>query len=102
VHRRYYRRVIECRDGLVRISPYLARYRIDPGADASTLASRLKDALRAHAEGEPVPPQAMPVAIPQGDGLDADVHELVALARALRGVRRDRGSSALRDTAPAP
>ena len=47
-------------------------------------------------------PHAMPVAIPQGDGLDADVHELVALARALRGARRDGGSSALRDTAPAP
>jgi len=39
VHRRYYRRVIECRDGLVRISPYL-----DQGED---LAAGLVKALKA-------------------------------------------------------
>jgi hypothetical protein len=77
VHRRYYRRVIECRDGLVRISPYL-------GPDDSSLAERVRTGLRAHASGSPAPARATPVAIPNSDGLDADVRELVALSEALR------------------
>ncbi|WP_158886754.1 MAB_1171c family putative transporter [Amycolatopsis anabasis] len=81
VHRRYYRRVIECRDGLVRISPYFAQ----PPEDDATTADRLRHALRAHAAGEPVSAHAVPVAIPTGEGLDADVHELVALSLALKG-----------------
>ncbi|WP_158884664.1 MAB_1171c family putative transporter [Amycolatopsis anabasis] len=79
VHRKYYRRVIECRDGLVRISPYLAQ--LGPGG---SLADRLTEALRAHARGEPAPPEAIPVAVPDGDGLDDDVRELVALSESLR------------------
>jgi Family of unknown function (DUF6545) len=79
VHRRYYRRVIECRDGLVRISPYLGQLN-----GSATLAERLREGLRAHASGTPVPPRATPVAIPSDDGLDADVHELLALSSALR------------------
>jgi Family of unknown function (DUF6545) len=78
VHRRYYRRVIECRDGLVRISPYLAA---DDGD--LPLADRLRTGLRAHANGTAAPSRALPVAIPASDGLDADVHELVALSDAL-------------------
>ncbi len=77
-HRRYYRRVVECRDGLVRISPYLAQ--TDAAAD---LPSRLEQALAAHAAGEPAAVKAVPVAVPQGEGLDADVRELVQLARGL-------------------
>lgn len=77
-HRAYYRRVVECRDGLVRISPYLAQ--TDTAAD---LSSRLKQALAAHAAGEPATVKAVPVAVPQGEGLDADVRELVQLARGL-------------------
>jgi hypothetical protein len=82
-HRRYYRRVVECRDGLVRISPYL-----DPAPagdlDHHELAGRLARALASHAaRRRPVPSQAMPVALPVGDGLDADVHELVRLSTAL-------------------
>jgi Family of unknown function (DUF6545) len=79
VHRRYYRRVIECRDGLVRISPYL-------GPAEQPLAERVRAGLRAHAAGTPVPARAVAVAIPAGEGLDADVRELVALADALRSV----------------
>ncbi|NBH02891.1 MAB_1171c family putative transporter [Amycolatopsis sp. SID8362] len=77
-HRRYYRRVVECRDGLVRISPYLTQT-----DDAADLPSRLKQALGAHAAGEPAPTKAIPVALPAGEGLDADVRELVRLARGL-------------------
>jgi hypothetical protein len=79
VHRRYYRRVIECRDGLVRISPYLTA-----NGDGSSLADRLRDGLRAHASGGTAPTRAMPLAIPDTDGLDADVRELVTLSEALR------------------
>ncbi|WP_290058822.1 MAB_1171c family putative transporter [Amycolatopsis solani] len=81
VHRRYYRRVIECRDGLVRISPYLAQ--LPPGG---SLASRLAEALRAHARRDPVPDEGMPVAVPEGGGLDDDARELVALSESLRTV----------------
>jgi hypothetical protein len=82
VHRRYYRRVIECRDGLVRVSPYLAS-----AGDLDKpvyLASALREALHARAAGAPVAGQAMPIAVPDGDGLDADVRQLVALSKALR------------------
>jgi hypothetical protein len=79
VHRRYYRRVIECRDGLVRLSPYLATP--NPTDDPS-LADRLRQVVETYTAGAPKP--AVPVAIPAGDSLDADVHELVALSDALR------------------
>jgi hypothetical protein len=88
VHRRYYRRVIECRDGLVRVSPYLASLG-EPEApndlgQPTLLAGALREALRARAAGEPVAGPAMPIAVPEGDGLDADVKQLVALSKALR------------------
>jgi hypothetical protein len=78
VHRRYYRRVIECRDGLVRISPYL-----DTAGD--DLARDLKAALRTTQEHGTRP--AVGVAIPDRDGLDADVEQLVTLSEALRVAR---------------
>ena len=87
VHRRYYRRAIECRDGLVRVSPYLADVRGGDNQNASAygdLADRVKEALRAHAAGVSAPSRAVPVALPSRSGLDADVHELVALSRAMR------------------
>ena len=82
VHRRYYRRVIECRDGLVRISPYLGP--LGDRAEVAALAERLREGLRAHASGTPAPSRATAVAIPSDDGLDADVDELVALSVALQ------------------
>jgi hypothetical protein len=78
VHRRYYRRVIECRDGLLRVSPYLATN------GTGSLAERLRAGLRAHASGAPASHHAVPVAIPATDDLDADARELVTLARELR------------------
>ncbi|UJW32859.1 hypothetical protein L3Q67_03440 [Saccharothrix sp. AJ9571] len=86
VHRRYYRRVIECRDGLVRISPYLADVREQP-VTHENLAGKLKEALRERSSGDPVPKQAVPVAMPEAEGLDADVRELAALSRALQASR---------------
>lgn len=81
VHRRYYRRVIECRDGLVRISPYLTTNR---SGDDSSLAEQLRDGLRAAASGAPTESRAVLVAIPHTDDLDADARELVTLSNALR------------------
>ena len=81
VHRRYYRRVIECRDGLVRISPYLPP---TGNGNDTPLAQRLRDGLQARASHTPVPTRAIAVAIPTTDTLDADVHELITLSNALR------------------
>ncbi|SFB54389.1 hypothetical protein SAMN05216266_11818 [Amycolatopsis marina] len=90
VHRRYYRRVIECRDGLVWLSPYLAQERAKSGqpadrpASPAELAELLRTALKARAEGEIVDARASRVAMPAGEGLDDDVRELIDLAEALR------------------
>ncbi|KAA2249554.1 hypothetical protein F0L68_39300 [Solihabitans fulvus] len=82
VHRRYYRRAIECRDGLVQISPHVAQLQQN-GRQGEALAALLKEAVLAHAAGEPVSRRATLVAAPSEAGLDADVHELVALSQAL-------------------
>ncbi|WP_216211033.1 MAB_1171c family putative transporter [Amycolatopsis aidingensis] len=82
VHRRYYRRVIECRDGLVRISPYIAQLRQNHRED-KPVADLLREALRAHAANQPAPSHAVPIAIPTTTGVDADVHELIMLSRTL-------------------
>lgn len=84
MHRRYYRRVIECRDGLVRISPYLAAVEGDSGS-VEAIARRLPAALRAHAADVPVADRAVPLVLPGVQRLDADVEQLVALSMTLRG-----------------
>lgn len=78
VHRKHYRRVIECRDGLVRISPYM-----NPIDTKEDLAGQVEQALRRHAEGTPSFSSPRPIAAPAVDGLDADVDELVRLSLAL-------------------
>ncbi|MEV7559280.1 MAB_1171c family putative transporter [Streptomyces sp. NPDC089795] len=89
VHRRYYRRVIECRDGLVRISPYLALEAATADADVpltpEVAARHLRSALRAYASGEDAPSEAVPVALPgEGDDdLESDVRQLIRLSEAL-------------------
>ncbi|WRZ91665.1 hypothetical protein OHB54_22835 [Streptomyces sp. NBC_01007] len=87
VDRRYYRRAIECRDGLVRISPYLGQAEVTvtdlSESSADLLADRLCVALKAQAEGGEAPYNAVAVAVPQAQGLDADVRQLVMLSDAL-------------------
>ncbi|MBV6703108.1 hypothetical protein KV557_39470 [Kitasatospora aureofaciens] len=89
VHRRYYRRVIECRDGLVRISPYLADLGAHDGSESSpaALAEHLRTALQTHAAGGSASSIAVPIAMPHSDDLEADVRQLVALADALRSAK---------------
>ncbi|MFJ6937943.1 MAB_1171c family putative transporter [Streptomyces sp. NPDC101132] len=88
VHRRHYRRAIECRDGLVRISPYLAQLEapMEPSAPLppGRAAVHLREALAAYRAGAPVPGRAIAVALPGGNDLDDDVRQLVALSDALR------------------
>ncbi|MFE1174269.1 MAB_1171c family putative transporter [Streptomyces sp. NPDC058773] len=83
-HYRYYRRAIECRDGLVRISPYLAQQGVNDGTPHASLAGHLRHALRAQANGEAVSEQAVAVALPGEDSLDADVRQLISLSDALK------------------
>lgn len=81
VHRRYYRRAIECRDGLVRLSPHLAH--LSTTGEHTAIAAQLRHALHLNAACASAPTDAVPVAIPAADGLDADIRELITLARAL-------------------
>ncbi|WP_338673867.1 MAB_1171c family putative transporter [Streptomyces sp. SCSIO 30461] len=87
VHRRYHRRIVECRDGLVDISPYLLSEEDEPGLlrlDPTELARRLRHASAAIQHGAPVPERAVSLAVPQGDDRDSDVGELIAVSEALR------------------
>ncbi|MCX4731510.1 MAB_1171c family putative transporter [Streptomyces sp. NBC_01363] len=97
VHRRYHRRIIECRDGLVQISPYLAALD-QSGATSDTttperVARRLRDAAHtcdrrtAGAVGSAWTAGATPEAssaIPQQQYRNDDVQELLSLSEALR------------------
>ncbi|MFD9700697.1 MAB_1171c family putative transporter [Lentzea sp. NPDC059081] len=79
VHRRYYRRVIECRDGLVRISPYVAETPAE-----LPLAERLRAGLETRRSGVVTLRRPIALAVPEDDGMDADVRELEKLAASLR------------------
>ncbi|QUQ65875.1 MAB_1171c family putative transporter [Kutzneria sp. CA-103260] len=80
VNRRFYRRVIECRDGLVRAS---GRLGADSPADPVALAAWLRGTLGDHS-GPHESAEARPLAVPADGGLESDVRELVALSRELR------------------
>lgn len=84
MHRRYYRRVVECRDGLVRISPYLLPRTSEDNPRYDDLARSLKHALAARAAGQQARSvHATPIVVAASDSLDADVRELVSLSRAM-------------------
>jgi hypothetical protein len=87
VHRRYHRRIVECRDGLVDISPYLAA--VDEESDLlslepAELARRLRRASATIRQGTTAPARAVPLAKPKGDDRDSDVDQLIAVSEALR------------------
>lgn len=87
IHRRYYRRAIECRDGLVRISPHLAPAADgDPelAASADDLAEQLCAALHRREHGQAAPAQAIVVAMPRTHSLEDDVRQLAELSDAVR------------------
>ncbi|MEU3190714.1 MAB_1171c family putative transporter [Streptomyces sp. NPDC006992] len=86
---RFYRRLIECRDGLVRLSPYLAR--VAPHADlsrgpADQLARHITEALalKPDTESPDTELSAARIASPAGNDLGADARELMAISHTLR------------------
>ncbi|WP_410658375.1 MAB_1171c family putative transporter [Amycolatopsis sp. lyj-112] len=81
VHRRYYRRMIECRDGLVRISPRVAELRERHPA-TTPLADLITEALQNSPADLGEQRQAIPLAIPDIDSPHDEVDELVELSRA--------------------
>ncbi|WP_410569180.1 MAB_1171c family putative transporter [Amycolatopsis sp. cmx-4-61] len=84
VHRVHYRRVIEIRDGLVQLSPYLdAGFGEVVATDPGAAAAALKTALRRHAAGEASDGRAKQVLPAGADDLESDVRPLLALSAAL-------------------
>lgn len=84
IHRRYYRRVIEIRDGLVQLSPYLetdlTALAVD---DPSAAAEALKTAIARQTAGEETDGRAKLV-LPGGAGdIESDVRPLLALSAAV-------------------
>ncbi|MFF2045923.1 MAB_1171c family putative transporter [Kitasatospora sp. NPDC058170] len=96
-HERFYRRLIECRDGLVRLSPYLVQ--VAPTADlaclpADQLARYIAEALALKPVDEHADTSysAARIAFPAADDLRADVGALIAVSRAY--ARDDREKAA--------
>ncbi|MFI7002375.1 MAB_1171c family putative transporter [Nocardia sp. NPDC050175] len=91
IHAQFYRRLIECRDGLVRVSPYIE---VEPGLDLTKLsdddlAAHIREALgrKPQVEDPDVTFSAKRLAIPDGDDLNAEARALIALSRALKEPR---------------
>ncbi|MBP2477637.1 hypothetical protein JOF53_006509 [Crossiella equi] len=85
VHMRYCRRVIEIRDGMVKISPYLTSRSADAASSPTPgdLAAELVAALRAQASGVPASTSATAVAQSDSRNLDDDARHLLTVAQAL-------------------
>ncbi|NBH03289.1 MAB_1171c family putative transporter [Amycolatopsis sp. SID8362] len=84
VHRVHYRRVIEIRDGLVQLSPYLAAdFGETVATDPAAAAAALKAALARHAAGEENDGRAKQVLPAHADDIESDVRPLLALSAAL-------------------
>ncbi|MFF1615278.1 MAB_1171c family putative transporter [Amycolatopsis sp. NPDC058278] len=83
-HRGHYRRVIEIRDGLVQLSPYLdADFGEVVATDPGAAAAALRAALRRHAAGEASDGRAKQVLPAGADDLESDVQPLLALSAAM-------------------
>ncbi|MEW2526441.1 MAB_1171c family putative transporter [Streptomyces sp. NPDC047071] len=83
---RYARRVIECRDGLVRISPHLSS--VEPVLESmapKVLAERLHHAAEAVRRGQVPSRPGTPLALSR-NGDTAEVEQLVVLSRALHAL----------------
>jgi hypothetical protein len=84
-HYRFYRRVVEIRDGLVLLSPYYDTAlagRAGAGPAEKHWAGVIAAALRRRATGAPVA-EADPVLVPGGDDLESDARLLAGIAREL-------------------
>lgn len=90
VHWRYYRRVMECRDGLVRLSPHLADGSGQPLAERLLAVLATIPAAREAPDHAPARGTAAAVAVPAGPRIDDDARELAVLARQITAARRAR------------
>ncbi|MFD0449268.1 MAB_1171c family putative transporter [Streptomyces indonesiensis] len=95
-HARFYRRLIECRDGLVRLSPYLAQ--VAPEADlahgpADQLARHIAQALVLKLAIEPPHTafSAALIAFPSTNDLSADAYELISISHAYAKDNHEQG-----------
>ncbi|MDT9687549.1 hypothetical protein Q5762_04160 [Streptomyces sp. P9(2023)] len=93
-HARFYRRFIECRDGLVRLSPYLACVAPDtdlarcrPDQLVRHIAAAL--ALKPDVEDPGTALHAVRVASPSAPDMNAEVHELIAVSAAFAALSED-------------
>jgi hypothetical protein len=78
---RYYRRVIECRDGLVCLSPYMS-ISVLPTHTLAEQAALVRAAIGRRADGtDPTTPTV--IAPPQKPGMEGDTQAIIALSRAL-------------------
>lgn len=84
VHRRYYRRVIEIRDGLVQLSPYLETDLTTLAADDPRAAAEaLKTAIARQTAGEETDGRAKLVLPGGASDIESDVRPLLALSAAV-------------------
>ncbi|WP_406689331.1 MAB_1171c family putative transporter [Saccharopolyspora sp. ID03-671] len=87
LHRRFWRRVVEIRDGMVQLSPQLADAGYDADRPAHEQVETFLTAVQRQVAGDrPSTKKAMLVAAPTGDStneVDGEVNELLALSRAL-------------------
>ncbi|MDA3644405.1 hypothetical protein LZ318_30665 [Saccharopolyspora indica] len=93
VRLRYYRRVIEIRDGLVCLSPYIAEP-VDSTKSIDQQAELIRAGLARSAEGNQVSVTSV-IAAPGAAGMEADSQQLLALSRAF-------SRTASTDAPPAP
>jgi hypothetical protein len=82
VHRRHYRRVIEIRDGLLRLSPYIASVRCNRGTEHPSKGEIWK-ALKWYRDGHEPSTSCVIIAPPERDTLASDVEALIRLKAAL-------------------
>ncbi|WP_223840504.1 MAB_1171c family putative transporter [Saccharopolyspora pogona] len=78
---RYYRRIVECRDGLVLLSPYMES--LDDPASPAHQATQIWEAIKRRESNAAQVSAASVIAPPTESGMDADVNVLLALAREL-------------------
>ncbi|MEU8233135.1 MAB_1171c family putative transporter [Actinoplanes sp. NPDC048967] len=80
-HYRFYRRVVEIRDGLVLLGPYF-EIPADAPRDEQQWAAVIRAALRARQAESPIV-DADPVLVPGGDDLESDARRLAGISREL-------------------
>ena len=84
VTHRYWRRVIEIRDGLLQLSPHLVDVGFDPNRPAEQQVSGIRKAIMRQLEGHlPQSRTAVLVAAPEALDINSDVQQLIRLSRAL-------------------